>query len=100
MPNLTQPVVGSTAWGTDMNANLQTLQNQLTNAMQGRIARASATQIALLRYIGDTVEVKGLNVSIGAGGIALNTTDHLIDSSGGGFRSGHDCVHPILRLPK
>ncbi len=82
MPTLTQPAIGSTAWGGDMNANLQALQTQLTNAMQGRVAFVSSTQIALQRYVGDTVEVGGLNVSIGSGGIALNTTDNLITSTG------------------
>jgi hypothetical protein len=82
MPTLTQPAIGSTAWGTQMNTNLQVLQNQLTNAMQGRIALVSTTQIALQRYSGDTVEVNGLNVSMGASGITLNTTDNLITSTG------------------
>ena len=82
MPTLTQPALGSTAWGTQMNTNLQVLQNQLTNGMQGRIARVSATQIALQRYTGDTVEVNGLNVSMGSSGVALNTTDNLVTSTG------------------
>jgi hypothetical protein len=61
-----------------MNNNLQVLQNQLTNAMQGRIQRDSATQISLQRYTGDTVEVNGLNVSIGSSGLSRLTTDNLI----------------------
>lgn len=77
MPTLTQPAIGSTAWGTQMNTNLQVLQTQLTNAMQGRIQRDSATQVSLQRYTGDTVEVNGLNVSMGSSGLAFNalTTD-------------------------
>ncbi len=71
MPTLAQPAIGSTAWGADMNSNLQVLQNQLTNAMQGRIARVSATQVALQQYNGNTVEVYGLNVTIGSSGILL-----------------------------
>src|SRR5258708_2824303 len=82
MPTLTQPAIGNTAWGTQMNTNLQVLQNQLTNAMQGRLQRDSATQISLQRYSGDTVEVNGLNVSIGASGLARVSTDHIIDGSG------------------
>src|SRR5437016_14441337 len=82
MPTLTQPAIGSTAWGTDMNNNLQVLQNQLTNAMQGRLQADSTTQMSLQRYSGDTVEVNGLNVSIGTSGITRLTTDNLITSTG------------------
>jgi hypothetical protein len=82
MPTLTQPAIGSTAWGTAMNTNLQVLQNQLTNAMQGRIQWDSTTQVSLQRYIGDTVEVNGLNLSMGSSGIALKTSDDLINSDG------------------
>ncbi len=82
MPTMTQPAIGSTSWGTDMNNNLQVLQNQLTNAMQGRVGYVSTTSIRLDRYTGDTVEVNGLNVSIGSGGLTLNSTDNLLSSDG------------------
>ncbi len=83
MPTLTQPAIGSTAWGTQMNTNLQVLQAQLTNAMQGRIQRDSATQISLQRYSGDTIEVNGLNVSMGSSGLVFNaTTTNTLNADG------------------
>jgi hypothetical protein len=82
MPTLNKPSAGDTDWTTEINDNWTALENQLKNAFQGRLQRDSATQVSLQRYIGDVVEVNGKNVSMGAGGIALATTDNLIDQSG------------------
>lgn len=54
----------------------------VTGIMQGRLQRDSATQVSLQRYCGDIVEINGSDVSLGASGIALSSTDNLITSTG------------------
>lgn len=85
MVTLNKPAAGDTDWTTEINDNWTTIENSLNaavGAFQGRLQRDSTTQISIQRYQGDIVEVNGTSVSLGASGIALQTTDNLITSTG------------------
>lgn len=81
MVTLNKPAQGNTNWYQPVTDNWTSLEKQVI-AFQGRLQRDSTTQVSLQRYCGDTVDVNGESVSLGAGGIALSTTDNLISSTG------------------
>ena len=59
-----------------------TLAQALVGICDGRLNYVSTTQIAFERYRGNNIEVNGELVSIGASGLACNTTDNLISATG------------------
>lgn len=81
MVTLNKPAQGNTSWYQPVTDNWTSLEKQVI-AFQGRMQWDSATQVSLQRYGGDTVDVNGESVSIGASGITLTTTDNLILSTG------------------
>ncbi len=81
MVTLNKPAAGDTNWATPVNDNWTAVEKQVI-AFQGRLQRDSSTQVSLQRYMGDTVDVNGTSVSLGASGISLATTDNLITSTG------------------
>lgn len=82
MVTMNKPAQGNTSWYQPVTDNWTSLEKQVI-AFQGRMQRDSTTQVSLQRYQGDTVDVNGESVSLGSGGIALATTDNLINSTGG-----------------
>ncbi len=82
MVALTKPSPGDTNWATPVNDNWTAIEKQVI-AFQGRLQWDSTAGVSLQRYGGDTVDVNGTGVSLGASGIQLLTTDNLITSAGG-----------------
>ncbi len=81
MVTLNKPSAGDTNWYQPVTDNWTAIEQQVI-AFQGRLQWDSATQVSLQQYIGNSVDVNGLSVALGAGGIALATTDNLISSTG------------------